>query len=535
MPLRLIFMGTPEFAVPTLLELVAHGHEIAAVYTRAPKPAGRGMKLQPTPVEQEARRLGIPVLTPTTLKTPEALEEFRAHDADAAVVVAYGMILPQAILDAPKLGCFNLHASLLPRWRGAAPINRAIMAGDAETGVMVMKMDAGLDTGDVAMAERIAITDAMTASDLHDALARLGGDLMVRAIGALERGRLQLTKQSERGVTYAAKIEKAEARIDWNRPAREVLRHIHGLSPFPGAWCEMPIEGQPVRVKILRCAMADGAGAAGELLDDRLAVACKDGALRILELQRAGKAPMKAGDFLRGTPLKPPHAASLMPRYKLTIEYDGAPFCGWQIQDNGPSVQGALEDAVKAICGEQVRVHGAGRTDAGVHALGQVAHCDIAKHFVPGRFRDGLNAHLRPHPIGVLSADIVPDTFEARFSAKRRHYRYRISNRRANLALDIGRAWRLPRPLDTDAMHVAAQRAGRQARLHHLSRHRMPGEIAGEDPRPARRHQGRRRRQHRDLGALVPAQPGALDGGLAGLGRRGPLEPRRSAAGARRP
>jgi methionyl-tRNA formyltransferase len=306
MPLRLIFMGTPDFAVPTLLELVAHGHEIAAVYTRAAKPAGRGMKLQPTPVEQEARRLGIPVMTPTTLKTPEALEAFRAHDADAAVVVAYGMILPQAVLDAPRLGCFNLHASLLPRWRGAAPINRAIMAGDAETGVMVMRMDAGLDTGDVAMAERIAITDAMTAADLHDALARLGGDLMARAIGALERGKLQLTKQSEEGVTYAAKIDKAEARIDWSRPARAVLRHVHGLSPFPGAWCEMLIEGQAVRVKILRCAMAAGAGEAGELLDDQLTFACGEGALHILELQRAGKAPMKAEEFLRGTPLKPP-------------------------------------------------------------------------------------------------------------------------------------------------------------------------------------------------------------------------------------
>jgi len=308
MSLRLIFMGTPDFAVPTLLELVAHGHEIAAVYTRAAKPAGRGMKLQPTPVEQEARRLGIPVETPTTLKTPEALQAFRAHDADAAVVVAYGMILPQAILDSPKLGCFNLHASLLPRWRGAAPINRAIMAGDAETGVMVMKMDAGLDTGDVAMAERIAITDAMTASDLHDALARLGGDLMVRAIGAVERGKLQLTKQREQGVTYAAKIDKAEARIDWSRPAHAVLRHIHGLSPFPGAWCEMPIEGQLMRVKILRCAMADGTAvpAPGELLDDRLTFGCGEGALRVLELQRAGKAPMKAEEFLRGTPLKPP-------------------------------------------------------------------------------------------------------------------------------------------------------------------------------------------------------------------------------------
>ncbi|MEA3198402.1 MAG: methionyl-tRNA formyltransferase [Gammaproteobacteria bacterium] len=306
MPLRLIFMGTPEFAVPTLLELVAHGHEIAAVYTRAAKPAGRGMKLQPTPVEQEARRLGIPVLTPGTLKTPEALAEFRAHDADAAVVVAYGMILPQAILDAPKDGCFNLHASLLPRWRGAAPINRAIMAGDTETGVMVMKMDAGLDTGDVAMAERLAITDTMTAADLHDALAPLGSDLMARAMGGLERGRLQLTKQSDAGVTYAAKIDKAEARIDWNKPARAVLRHIHGLSPFPGAWCEMGIEGQPARVKILRCEMADGSGVSGEVLDDHLTVACQQGALRILELQRAGKQPMKAQDFLRGTPLKPP-------------------------------------------------------------------------------------------------------------------------------------------------------------------------------------------------------------------------------------
>jgi len=296
MPLRLIFMGTPDFAVPTLLELVAHGHEIAAVYTRAAKPAGRGMKLQPTPVEVEARRLGIPVETPATLKTPEALE--------AAVVVAYGMILPRAILDTPKLGCFNLHASLLPRWRGAAPINRAIMAGDTETGVMVMKMDAGLDTGDVAMAERVAITDAMTAADLHNALAPLGGDLMVRAIGALERGRLQLTKQSDEDVTYAAKIEKAEARIDWNKPARAVLRHIHGLSPFPGAWCEMAIEGERVRVKILRGELAKGSGAPGEVLDDHLTVACQEGALRILELQRAGKAPMKAEEFLRGTPLK---------------------------------------------------------------------------------------------------------------------------------------------------------------------------------------------------------------------------------------
>ncbi|WP_448034916.1 methionyl-tRNA formyltransferase [Bradyrhizobium liaoningense] len=301
MPLRLIFMGTPDFSVPTLLELVAHGHEIVAVYTRAPKPGGRrGLQLQPTPVEEAARKLGIPVLTPKTLKPPEALEEFRAFEVDAAVVVAYGMILPQAILDAPKLGCYNLHASLLPRWRGAAPINRAIMACDAESGVMVMRMDAGLDTGDVAMAERVAISDSMTALDLHDRLSRLGADLMVRAMAALERGGLQLKKQSEDGVTYAAKIEKAEARIDWTWPARAVLRHIHGLSPFPGAWSEL----DDARVKILRCELAQGAGEPGAVLDDHLTIACGEGAIRIIELQREGKGRMQAADFLRGVPLK---------------------------------------------------------------------------------------------------------------------------------------------------------------------------------------------------------------------------------------
>jgi methionyl-tRNA formyltransferase len=304
MPLRLIFMGTPDFAVPTLSALADHGHEIAAVYTRAPKPGGRrGLALQPTPVEQEARRRGFPVATPKTLRTEEALAEFRSHHADAAVVVAYGMILPQAILDALKLGCYNLHASLLPRWRGAAPINRAIMAGDAETGVMVMKMDVGLDTGDVAMAERLPISDAMTASDLHDRLSPLGADLMVRAMAALERGALTLAEQADEGVTYAAKIEKAEARIDWAKPAHAVLRHIHGLSPFPGAWSEVTVDGEAARVKILRCALADGSGAPGAVLDDQLTIGCDEGAIRVSELQRAGKAPMQAADFLRGTPL----------------------------------------------------------------------------------------------------------------------------------------------------------------------------------------------------------------------------------------
>jgi methionyl-tRNA formyltransferase len=310
MPLRLIFMGTPEFAVPTLKALHDAGHKIVAVYTREPMPGGRrGLELQQTPVEKEARQLDIriPVETPKTLRTQEAIEKFHSYKPDAAVVVAYGMILPQAILDVPKLGCFNLHASLLPRWRGAAPINRAIMAGDHETGVMVMKMDAGLDTGKVARGNRIEITDAMTAGDLHDELKRIGAKLMMYKMRALKRGPLKITRQSKyRGVTYAAKIEKAEAHIDWNKPAREVLRHIHGLSPSPAAWCEMPIGGRAVRVNVLRCELAEGEGFPGELLDDRLTVACDQGAIRILELQKAGGSPMKAKAFQAGARLRPP-------------------------------------------------------------------------------------------------------------------------------------------------------------------------------------------------------------------------------------
>jgi methionyl-tRNA formyltransferase len=298
--MRLIFMGTPDFAVPTLLEVIGRDHEVAAVYTRAPKPAGRGMELQVTPVEREARRFGIPVLTPKTLRTDEALEAFRAHKADAAVVVAYGLILPVPILEAVPLGCFNLHASLLPRWRGAAPINRAIMAGDADSGVMVMRMAEGLDTGPVAMAERLPIGADMTAGELHDALAPLGADLMVRALGALERGTLQLTPQREEGVTYAAKIGKGETRIAWAKPWKAVHDHCRGLSPFPGAWFELP-GAQPARIKVLRTTRSEGAGVPGTVLDDNLTIACAEGAVRLLEIQRAGKQPMKAGDFLRGT------------------------------------------------------------------------------------------------------------------------------------------------------------------------------------------------------------------------------------------
>jgi methionyl-tRNA formyltransferase len=302
MPLRLLFMGTPEFAVPTLVEIVGREHDVAAVYTRAPKPAGRrGMEKQPTPVEREARRFGIPVLTPATLKSAEAEARFRAHAADAAVVVAYGLILPKPILDAPRLGCFNLHASALPRWRGAAPINRAIMAGDAETAVMVMRMEEGLDTGPVAMGERVPIGADMTAGDLHDALAGLGADLMARALAALEKDALVLTPQAAEGVTYAAKIDKGETRIDWGRPWNEVHDHCRGLSPFPGAWCE--IDG--ARAKVLRTTRGEGSGVPGTVLDERLTVACGTGAVRIAQLQRAGKQAMKTEEFLRGTPVKP--------------------------------------------------------------------------------------------------------------------------------------------------------------------------------------------------------------------------------------
>ncbi len=298
--MRLIFMGTPDFAVPTLVELAARGHEIAAVYTRAPKPAGRGMDVQRTPVEQEARRLALAVHTPRTLKDNEAQEAFRAHDAEAAVVVAYGLILPKSVLEAPRLGCFNIHASLLPRWRGAAPINRAIMAGDTESGVTIMKMDEGLDTGAIAMAERTPIGTDMTAGDLHDVLSRLGADLMLRALAAAERGSLTLTPQPEQGVTYAEKISKNETRIDWSKPWKQVHDHIRGLSPFPGAWFE--IDG--VRIKALRSTKGEGAGAAGTVLDDKLTIACGAGTVRLTQVQRAGKQPMSTDEFLRGTPVK---------------------------------------------------------------------------------------------------------------------------------------------------------------------------------------------------------------------------------------
>jgi methionyl-tRNA formyltransferase len=294
-------MGTPDFAVPTLVE-IAGSHDVAAVYTRAPLPAGRGLAPRPSPVARQAERLKIPIVTPTTLKEPDAADAIRAHGADVAVVVAYGLILPKPVLDVFPLGCFNLHASLLPRWRGAAPIHRAIMAGDKETGVMVMKMAEGLDTGPVAMAERAPIGPDATTGELHDELARRGADLMLRALAALEEGALQVTPQAAAGATYANKIDKAETRVDWRKPWQEVHDHCRGLSPFPGAWCELTGAG---RVKILRTAKGDGSGPPGRVLDDKLTIACGSGAVRLLELQREGRKPMAADEFLRGTPVAP--------------------------------------------------------------------------------------------------------------------------------------------------------------------------------------------------------------------------------------
>ena len=304
MSLRVIFMGTPEFSAATLRAIKDAGHEIAAVYSQPPRPAGRrGLELTKSPVHQLAEELGVEVRTPKSLKGEDEQAAFRALDADVAVVVAYGLLLPKAILDGTRLGAFNGHASLLPRWRGAAPIQRAIMAGDAETGMMVMKMDEGLDTGPVAMTARVAIGPEMTAGELHDALMETGAGLMVRALAAIEAGELTLTPQPDDGATYAKKIDKAEARIDWSRPAGEVHNRIRGLAPFPGAWCEMVFGGKAERVKLLRSTLADGGGAAGTVVDDQLTIACGEGAVRLTQLQRAGGKPMDAETFLRGAKL----------------------------------------------------------------------------------------------------------------------------------------------------------------------------------------------------------------------------------------
>ncbi|NKL81119.1 methionyl-tRNA formyltransferase [Rhizobium leguminosarum] len=304
MSLRIIFMGTPEFSVPTLRLLVDAGHRIVAVYTQPPRPGGRrGLDLQKSPVHQAAELLGLPVFTPVNFKDPEERERFRDLKADVGVVVAYGLLLPEAILNGTRDGCYNGHASLLPRWRGAAPIQRAIMAGDAKTGMMVMKMDKGLDTGAVALTREVEIGPNMTAGELHDRLMLVGAKAMAEAMVKLEMNDLPLTPQSEEGVLYAAKIDKAETRIDFARDARDVHNHIRGLAPFPGAWFELEIGGKPERVKVLGSELAEGQGAAGQLLTDDLVVACASGAVRLTRLQKAGGKPLAAADFLRGTPL----------------------------------------------------------------------------------------------------------------------------------------------------------------------------------------------------------------------------------------
>ena len=305
MPLRVVFMGTPDFSVPTLRAIAAAEHNVAAVYTQPPRPAGRrGLELTPSPVHREALGLGLEVRTPVSLKDEAEQTAFRAIGADVAVVVAYGLLLPKAILDATRLGCYNGHASLLPRWRGAAPIQRAIMAGDHKTGMMIMKMDEGLDTGPVALTRIVDIGQDMTAGELHDRLMDVGAELMVHALDGLERGKLPLQPQSPEGVTYAKKIDKAETRIDWMRPAIDVHSHIRGLSPFPGAWCEIRIGAKPERLKLLRSTLAEGKGAPGEILDDRLTVACGEGAVRLTEVQRAGGRPVGAQEFLRGNKIE---------------------------------------------------------------------------------------------------------------------------------------------------------------------------------------------------------------------------------------
>ncbi|WP_102914391.1 methionyl-tRNA formyltransferase [Phaeobacter inhibens] len=295
--MRIVFMGTPDFSVPVLDALVEAGHDIAAVYCQPPRPAGRGKKDRPTPVHARAEALGFEVRHPVSLKDAQQQAEFAALNADVAVVVAYGLILPQAVLDAPRQGCLNIHASLLPRWRGAAPIHRAIMAGDAQTGVCIMQMEAGLDTGPVLMREATDIGAEETTAQLHDRLSEMGAELIVQALTQLTK--LTPVVQPDDGVTYAHKIDKAEARVDWTRPAVEVDQQIRGLSPFPGAWCE--IDGQ--RVKLLASRVVDGAGVAGRVLDDSLRIACGEGAVELLRLQRAGKGAQEREIFLRGFPI----------------------------------------------------------------------------------------------------------------------------------------------------------------------------------------------------------------------------------------
>ncbi|MCZ4271708.1 methionyl-tRNA formyltransferase [Maritalea porphyrae] len=299
--MRVIFMGTPEIAVPTLSEIIGRGHDVVAVYSQPPRPAGRGKKERKSPVHELAEGFGLEVRTPLNFKDEADIAAFEALDADVAVVVAYGLLLPKRILDAPEKGCLNLHGSLLPRWRGAAPIQRAIMAGDTQTGLMVMQMDEGLDTGDVGLIDEIPISENMTAGELHDQMMIRGADLMGRALPALERDSLHFVPQAAEGVTYAKKIDKAEARIDWCQPAIDIHNKVRGLSPFPGAWFEIELNGKPTRIKVIKSSLAQGQGAAGTVVDDMLTIATGEGAIALTHVQREGKSVMDAQTFIRGT------------------------------------------------------------------------------------------------------------------------------------------------------------------------------------------------------------------------------------------
>ncbi len=298
--MRIAFLGTPQFAAPALVELIAAGFEVAAVYAQPPAPRGRGQALRPSPVQAFAQSLGLEVRTPASMRDPDVIAAFVALELDAAVVVAFGQILPAEVIDAPRLGSFNLHASLLPRWRGAAPIQRAIMAGDAITGVQVMRMTVGLDEGPVLLSETVRIGPLDTAGALQDRLAQVGAQLLPRALAAVGRGQAEETAQADAGATYAKKIKPAEARIDWTRPAAELDRHIRGLSPFPGAWFEASTDRGPVRIKALLSALDEGEGAPGQVLDDNLLIGCGQGAVRLLQVQREGRQSQDAQTFLRG-------------------------------------------------------------------------------------------------------------------------------------------------------------------------------------------------------------------------------------------
>ncbi len=449
--MRLAFMGSPEFAVPALHALHGARHDIRAVYCQPPRPAGRGQALRPCPVHRAAVALGLEVRTPARLRSDAAEHAaFAALDLDAAVVAAYGLILPQPMLDAPRRGCLNIHASLLPRWRGAAPIQAAILAGDAETGITIMQMDAGLDTGPILLAEAVPIADTANAASLHDELAAIGARLVLRVLAEHPPAR----PQPAEGATYAPKLTRQDGRIDWTRDAEAIHRQVRALNPWPGTFTRLGGE----MLKVLRRGACPGWRAAGN--GARRGAYCR--------LRSRGAPPPRRpasrarGDgcprFSAGPAGAARHPVGVMALWALRLEYDGRPFVGWQRQASGASVQEVLEAAAgKLNGGVAVGSVVAGRTDAGVHAEGQVAQIELASDFEAERLREALNFHLKPYPVAVLEAARAPAGWSARFSATRRCYRYCILNRSARPALLAGRVWHVRAPLDANAMHEAAQ------------------------------------------------------------------------------